>query len=95
LRRDPIDIDTGIGEECTGIVDLVDAPGVELDVHEAGGPRRRRVLVVAKRASHASDPELHAAAHLCRHVSSEDDVRDGEASIRLQHSARFAEHRDC
>ena len=37
LRRDLIDIDTRIGEECTGIIDLVDAPGVELDVHESGG----------------------------------------------------------
>ena len=69
LRRDLIDIDARIGEECTCVIDLVDAPGVELDVDESGGPQLRGVLVVAKRASDASDPEFHAATDLCRHVS--------------------------
>jgi hypothetical protein len=82
LRRHPIDIDTCLREECTGVVDLIDTPLVKLDIYESGGLQLGRVLVVAKGARHTSDPKLHAAADFRRHVSPEDDVRDSEAAIR-------------
>src|SRR5262245_28919353 len=63
-----------LGEERPGIVHLVDAPGLDLDVGEAGGAQLRCVLSFLERARNAAHPELHAAPNVGRHVAADDDV---------------------
>ena len=92
LGRDPVDVDAGVGEERPRIVDLIYPPRFELDVKEPCRLQLCCVLVISKRARHASNPQLHAAANLRWHLPANDDVRDGESATGFEYAERFAQN---
>ena len=52
----------------------------DADVFESGPGELRDVLVIAQRAGHAADPQLHALPDCGRHLAANDDIGDGEPS---------------
>src|SRR6266850_7036692 len=60
--RDAIHVHTAVGQKRPRILDLIDAPRIELDVREPRRLELRGVLIVAERAGDAADPQLHVAA---------------------------------
>src|SRR6187431_2005776 len=79
LRGNVIDVDARFRQKRPRILDVVDAPWFDGDIH------------VLESAGDASDPQLQAALHFPRNLAAHDDVRDGEAAARLQHAERLAE----
>ena len=74
MWRQTVDVDSRGAEERACILDLIDAPGLDLDVGEASRAQSRRVLAFFESAGNAPDPQLHAAADIGRDVSPHDDV---------------------
>src|SRR6187401_1324766 len=89
LRGNVIDVDARFRQKRPRILDVVDAPWFDGDIHEAGLFEPRGVIRVLESAGDASDPQLQAALHFPRNLAAHDDVRDGEAAARLQHAERL------
>src|SRR6185369_5211834 len=64
------------------VVDVVDTPGLDLDVLETRRQQLFTELTLVKGAGDAPDPQLPALADLVRHVAPGDDVRHREAAAR-------------
>src|SRR5689334_5095802 len=74
VRRDALDVNAGLGEKCTGIINPIHAPWLDRSIDKSGGLQFRDVLVVAECARDAPDPELQAAPDRRRNVAAHDDV---------------------
>ena len=66
LWRQAVDIDSALGQERARIVDLVDAPGLDIDVGKARRSQFRGVLGFLEGARDAAHPQFHAAADVGR-----------------------------
>jgi hypothetical protein len=64
-------------------VDLVHAPGLDFDVRKPGGLQLGYIILLLEGAGDASDPELHAATDVGRHVAADDHVGHREPPLGL------------
>src|SRR5215468_3883733 len=92
LRRDRVGVDTGAGQEITGIFHSVDSCRLHVDSLEAGLGKLIAVLLLLERAGHAADPELDALANGRRHLAAHHDVGHGKATAGLEHAKGFGQH---
>src|SRR5262249_12132669 len=90
-RSHPIDVNTRLSEVASRILELVDAPRLELHIDESGRAQLPFVLHVFERARKAADPEFHAATNVGRHLPSHHDIGDRKAPTRFEDSERFTE----
>src|SRR3954462_14875281 len=93
LRREAIDIDTAVRQERARVIDLVNAPGFDLDIRKAGATQLGAVLRLPERARDTAHPQLHAAPDVSRYFAPDDDVRDRKSPTRLQHTEGLAQNR--
>ena len=80
------------GRHLLRVARVVDARRLDADVDEARRAQLRLVLGVEQRAGDAPGPELHRLARRLRERLAEHDVGDGEATARLEHAERLAQH---
>ena len=92
MWRHAVHVDSALRQERAGIVYLVDAPRLDLDIGEAGRLELRRVLCFLQRPGDAADPKLHAPPDIRGDLTADHDVGHREPAARLQHTKRFAQH---
>src|SRR4051794_36618617 len=66
-------------------VSFVDPPGLQLDFGKARRPEFCGVLAFLEGPGDAADPELHVAANVLGHFTTDHDIGNGETAARLQH----------
>src|SRR5690349_16495409 len=86
LPGERVDIEPGFLEEYARVLDLVDSRRLDVGLHESRFAKQRLELGLFERACDAAHPQLHAAANLGRYFATHDDVGNGEAAARLQHT---------
>ena len=93
LGREPCEvIIIGTGQQRPGVLLMIDARRLDVDLIEAGPAEAVAILRFRQGAGHAAGPELDAAPNGLRHVAPPHDVGHREASTQLEHTEHLGQH---
>src|SRR5262249_15202070 len=79
-RGNPVDINTSAAEQCTGVLDSVNARRFQADIRKPGFAQLRPVFVCLQSTCDAAHPKEHVLANLVRNWAASHDIRYREAS---------------
>jgi hypothetical protein len=92
LRRNLVNRNPGLREKHAGVFDVIDAGWLNVYRLESSISELRPIVRLLQCSGNAAHPKQHAFANGIRHLATQYNVRDGEATARTEDAKSFLEH---